>query len=41
LKERELVEVSWNDKEKFYKISQKGISVITEFKNQLERAESA
>jgi DNA-binding PadR family transcriptional regulator len=33
LKNPDLVNVSWTEKEKFYKISPKGISVITEFKN--------
>ncbi len=41
LKSRELVNVSWTEQEKFYQISPKGISAIAEFKNQLERAQSA
>ena len=41
LSHRKLINVFWQKKEKFYKISIEGKSAITEFKNQLNRAESA
>lgn len=41
LKKQEYINTSWGEKgEKLYQISTAGISVITEFKNQLTRAES-
>jgi len=40
LKKDEYIETLWGERgEKLYAISQKGISTITEFKNQLIRAE--